>query len=195
MTDALLKLFGSPARVKLLRLFLFNPKQAFTLTEAAERARVNVREARRELALLTKTKVIKRARKAARSAGPRFILNGEFEYVQTLQALLLNAPAQGDTILKRVGRVGSLKLLILSGVFAGEWEDGLDLLIVGERINDRKLREHMRRLESTIGKELRYASLTTQDFFYRLNMNDHLLRDVLDYPHRIVLDKLNLGLR
>jgi hypothetical protein len=194
MTDVLQKLFGSPARVKLLRLFLFNPKQSFALADVIERSQIKGKEARRELELFSKIKLIKRARKAARFV-PRFTLNDEFQYAQALQALLLNAPAQGDTILKRVRRIGSLKLLILSGVFTGEWDGSLDLLIVGDRINERKLRERVRRLESDVGKELRYASLDTQDFYYRLNMNDHLLRDVLDYPHRIVLDKLNLGLK
>jgi hypothetical protein len=50
-------------------------------------------------------------------------------------------------------------------------------------------------LESEIGRELRYALLTTQEFFYRLNMNDHLLRDVLDYNHRIMFDRLDIGLK
>jgi len=112
-----------------------------------------------------------------------------------LRDLLLSSAAQGDTILKRLQGVGSLKLLILSGIFMGEWDTALDLFIVGDRISDRKLRERVRRLESELGKELRYALLTPQDFFYRLNMNDHLLRDTLDYPHRIMLDKLNSGLK
>lgn len=195
MTDVLQKLFGSPARVKLLRLFLFNPRLSFTLADIAERSRIKEKVARRELDLFSNIKIIKRSRRPARSTAARFTLNTEFEYAQALQALLLNAPAQGDTILARVRRVGALKLLVLSGVFVGEWEGSLDLLIVGDRINERALRQRVRRLESEVGKELRYASLTTQDFFYRLNMNDHLLRDVLDYPHRIALDKLNIGLK
>lgn len=195
MTDVLQKLFGSPARIKLLRLFLFNPRQSFSLTDVVERSRVKSRDARRELDLYAKLRVIKRARKTAHAPGPRFMLSDTFEYTHALQALLLNVPVQGDTILKRIRPVGNLKLLVLSGVFAGEWEGRLDLLVVGDRINERKLRERVRRFESEIGKELRYASLTTQDFFYRLNMNDHLLRDVLDYPHQIVLDKLDIGLK
>jgi hypothetical protein len=194
MTDVLQKLFGSLARVKLLRLFLFNPKQSFSLAEAIERSQIKGKEARRELELFSKIKLIKRARKAARLM-PRYVLNDGFEYVQPLRELLLNAPAQGDTILKRMQGVGGLKLLILSGVFVGEWNGSLDLLVVGERISERKLRQRVRRLESDLGKELRYASLNTQDFQYRLNMNDHLLRDMLDYPHRIMLDKLNIGLK
>ena len=194
MSDILPKLFGSHARVKLLRLFLFNPRNSFTIPEALERSRVSAADARREVALLLQIKLIKKAR-PLRAAGVRYTLNGEFEYLLALQALLLNAPEQGNAIAGLIRRAGLMKLLVLSGVFVGEWDGQLDILIVGERINERMLREKIRRLESEIGKELRYASLSTQDFFYRLNMNDHLVKDVLDYPHRIVLDKLNIGLK
>ena len=56
-------------------------------------------------------------------------------------------------------------------------------------------RTKMRTFESEIGRELRYAMLAASDFGYRLNMNDKLVRDVMDYPHRIVFDRLNIGLK
>jgi hypothetical protein len=196
MTDGLQKLFGSAARVKLLRLFLFNSRQSFSVAEAAEHSRTTPAEAKRELKLFLQVGLIKRVRvRVASSKAPRFGLDEEFTYLQALQALLLNAPERGKDIYDRIRRTGVLKLLILSGIFLGEWEGRLDLFIVGDRVNERALRGHIRRLESEIGKELRYALLTSDDFFYRITMNDHLLRDVLDYPHRIVLDKLNIGLK
>ena len=195
MTDALQKLFGSPARFKLLQIFLLNPKQSFSLADMVKRSHIRLRDVRRELNLFYKSKIIKRVRKASRSAPSRFMLSGEFEHAQALRTLLLSESARGDAILKRIRRAGALKLVILSGVLVGEFEGSLDLLVVGEHINARILRQRVRGIEGTIGKELRYAALDTQDFFYRLNMNDHLLRDVLDYPHSIVLDKLNIGLK
>ena len=192
MTDGLQKLFGSPARVKLLRLFLFNPRQSFTLADAAKRARVSEDEVRRECAVFTRAELINRA---PRGKGVRYVLNGDFEYVEALQNLLLNAPARGSDIVERIRRTGSLKLVILSGIFLGEWEGAVDLLVVGDRMKDKKLREEIRKLESEIGKEIRYTLLTTENFFYRLNLNDKLVRDVLDYTHTIVVDKLDIGLK
>ena len=40
---------------------------------------------------------------------------------------------------------------------------------------------------------MKYALLTSEELTYRLNMNDKLVRDVLDYPHKVVLDRLNFG--
>ena len=192
MADGLQKLFGSPARVKLLRLFLFNPRQSFTLPDATKRARVSDSDARKEIRLFTAADIVSRA---SRGKGIRYTLNNEFEYVAALQNLLLNAPARGKDIVDRIRAAGTLKMVILSGIFLGEWDGVLDLFVVGDRMKEKKLREEIRKLEAEIGKEIRFTLLSTDEFFYRLNLNDKLVRDVLDYPHSIVFDKLDIGLK
>ena len=194
MADPLQKLFGSAARIKLLRLFLFNPKQIYTVPDAAQRARVPERTARKELAIFSSTGLTRRS-PTRRGSGLRYGLNGEFGYVSVLQNLLLNAPERAKDIFERVRPSGVIKLIVVSGIFVGDWEGRLDVLIVGDRIKDKRLRARMRKLESEIGRELRYAQLLTDDFLYRLNMNDKLVRDIMDYPHKIMLDKLNIGLK
>lgn len=192
MVDTLSKLFRSPAQVKLLRLFLFNPRTNFTAKEVALKARVSSRETNRELASFVSIKLLSRN---GRGRIPHYTLNSEFPYLAALQNLLLNASAQAGSIYERIKRVGVIKLVVVSGIFVGEWEGRIDLLIVADRVKENKLEKHMRVLESEIGREIRYALLTTQEFFYRLNMSDHLLRDVLDYTHRIMFDRLDIGLK
>lgn len=192
VTDPLQKLFGSPARIKLLRLFLYNPGLSFTIPQAAARARVPQKEARREVALYLRAALVRRSR---RSRAWRFILNRDFKYLAALQALLLNAPARGEDIVRRLRGAGGIKFVALAGIFVGDWDAKLDLLIVGDRLVSHKLASRIRRLEAELGKELRYATLGSEDFGYRLNMNDKLLRDILDYNHRIVLDRLGTGLK
>lgn len=191
MTDTLVKLFGSSARVKLLRLFLFNPRNTFAVADAAARARVPVAEVRRELACFKSIGLLTRS---VRGRVARFALDPEFSYLTALQNLLLNADTHADGLYQRIRHTGTIKLIVVAGVFVGEWEGKVDLLIVGDRVKEDKLQRTIRLLEADIGKELRFALLTTQEFFYRLNMNDHLVRDVLDYTHRIVFDRLDIGL-
>jgi hypothetical protein len=192
MPDPLSKLFNSAARIKLLRLFLFNPRLSFTIAQAATRAHVSLIETRREIALFFRVGVIKRSR---RGGARRFVLRDDFKYLTALQNLLLNAPARGEDIVQRLRPAGGIKFVALSGIFTGDWDRKLDLLVVGDRVSERKLKSRIRRLESELGKELQYALLSSNDFAYRLNMNDKLLRDVLDYTHRIVLDRINTGLK
>ena len=194
MADPLQKLFGSDARIKLLRLFLFNPRLTLTVPDAAQRARVPERTARKELSLFSTIGLIRRS-PTRRGSGIRYSINSEFTYLGVLQNLLLNAPERAKDIFDRVRPSGVIKLIVVSGIFVGDWEGRLDVLIVGDRIKDKRLRARMRTLESEIGRELRYAMLPSDDFLYRLNMNDKLVRDVLDYPHRIMLDRLNIGLK
>lgn len=195
MTDTLQKLFGSNSRLKLLRLFLFNPKITFSMAEAAERSQCKPSEVRREFAMFLQIGLIKKSRRGS-AAVARYQLNAEFEYTAALQNLLLNTTHQAADLYNRVRRTGTIKFMVIAGVFLGEWEEArLDLFVVGERINDRKLKEQVRKLESELGKELRYTALSTDQFYYRLGMNDHLIKDIFDYPHTILHDKLNIGLK
>lgn len=195
MTDTLQKLFGSNSRLKLLRLFLFNPKVTITHAEAAQRSQIKPVEVRREFTVFLQIGLIKKARRGS-AAATRYQLSSDFEYTLALQNLLLNTSHQASHLYNLLRRTGTIKLVVIAGVFLGEWEDSrLDLCIVGERINERKLQTQIRKLESELGKELRYAALTTEQFYYRLGMNDHLVKDIFDYPHTIVHDKLNIGLK
>ena len=192
MDGILGKLLGTPARVKLLRLFLFNPKQTYTLVDAAARARVTPAEARREFSLYGKVGLIK-ARGSGRTR--KFMLNDTFSHLSAFQHLLLNLPVREKDIVKRLRSVGAVRLVILSGLFVDQYDGRVDLLIVGDKLNDAKLRGVIRVLEAEIGKELNYVALPSEEFHYRLGIYDKLLRDVIDYPHTVALDRLHIEFR
>ena len=191
MTDSLQKLFGSAARVKLLRLFLFNPLQHFTIPEAAKRAQVEEKVARVEITDLRRIGLLKRDRRGTHT---RFLVDDRFSYLLSLQNLLLNVESRAEEVKKRFRKTGSIKLIIIAGMFVGEWEGDIDILIVGDRMKSRAFRTHLKKMEAEIGREIRYTLLSSTEFLYRLNMSDKLLRDVFDYPHRIILDTFDMGL-
>ena len=192
MTDALQKLFGSASRVKLLRLFLFNPAERLTVAEAALRAQVSEDVVRSEVSMLVGVGMLRRSR---RGNVVRFGLNTAFPYYDSLQKLLLNVSGRGGEVRDRLRRTGNIKLVLIAGIFVGEWNAAIDLMVVGDRVNNTAFKKYLRSLESEIGKEIRYTLLSTKDFFYRFNMSDKLMRDTFDYPHQIVLDKLDIGLK
>ena len=77
--EILEKLFGSMAKVKVMRLFLFNPEQVFQTSDVVYKAKVNSASARRELGVLEKMHLVKR--KAARSGrGSTWVLNSAFPF-------------------------------------------------------------------------------------------------------------------
>jgi hypothetical protein len=187
--DELAKLFGSPARLKMLRLFLFNSSDSFTLAESEQRAKVSKEEARRELALLTSSGVIRR--KAGKD--PRYSINEKFEHLAALESFIRATTAvRPSELLVRLKKAGALKLVVLSGLFTGVEGAKADLLVVGDQLDERMLRSAAIALEAELGREIRYASLSTTEFRYRQGVYDRLLRDIFDYPHRLLVDKIGV---
>ncbi len=187
--DQLAKLFGTPARLKLLRLFLFNVNEPFSALEVETRTRVGKDSVHKELALLVAAGILrKRPGKEA-----HYVVNENFEYLAALEAFIRATTAvQPAEILARLRKAGSLKLVALSGLFTGVEGSKADLLIVGDDLDERALRAAAVAIESELGREIRYASLSTTEFRYRLGVYDRLLRDIFDYPHRLLMDKIGL---
>ena len=188
--EPLAKIFGSPARLRLLRLFVFNQNVGFTAIEIAERAKLSVDTVRHELADLSVAGLIKK--KGAR-ASARYSVNTRFEHLAALDAFIRETTSvRPQDILTALKRAGTLRLVVLSGLFTGMLEPQIDLLVAGDHLEERTLASVVRGLEAELGREIRYASFATTDFRYRLGVYDRLLRDVFDYPHRILLDKIGL---
>ena len=196
------KLFGSIARVKIMRLFLQNPEIGFTSLDIRERTRLTVGASRREMALLQsagflkkksfmKTETVVRNKKSLtrtkRVHG--YIYDTSFPYQQALRNLLTDTEfISTDAVVKRFRPYGKIKLVLLSGVFRQDSDSRVDMLIVGDNIRRPQLERVIRVLESEVGKELTYAIFETPEFLYRANMYDKLVRDIIDLPHIKALD-------
>lgn len=189
--DPLARLFGSPARLKLLRLFIFNQDASFKLEEAVTRAKLSRDVGRKELANLLSAGVIKR--KQGRGGMPAFFIDTSFEQLGALDAFIRQTCVlRPEDILAALKKAGTLKLVVLSGIFTGTLESQVDLLVVGDSLEERGVERVVSLLEAELGREIRYAFFTTADFRYRLGVYDRLLRDMFDYPHRTILDKIGL---
>jgi hypothetical protein len=203
--DILEKLFGSGAKVRIMRLFLFNPATPYSMSGVSKRTQVNSAKVRRYISLLTKIGMVrsksflkekilrgkKGKTKKVRTRG--FVLNTKFPYLSPLQSFLIDiTPLTHDDILKKLQRVGRLKLVILSGVFIHDLESRVDILIVGDHIKRGVLENSIKGFEAEIGRELKYAAFETPDFTYRLSVYDKLIRDILDYKHKAILDRLDI---
>jgi hypothetical protein len=200
MTDSLSILFGSQARVKLLRFFLFNPTQEFTFDDISRRAKLVRRTARTEINALERAEVIKKKtiiitneEKGTKTRMQGYALNGKFPQLPSLQTFLFEtAPINGATVLKHLRKVGNIDFIACTGVFTREFDRRLDLLIAMKKLVEHKIEVAIRALEAELGIEIRYAMLTTDDLKYRVGMYDKLTRDVFDYPHQILIDKVNI---
>lgn len=198
--DPLEILFGSQARVKLLRFFLFNPSTDFTFDEISKRARLVRRTARTEMNALERAGVIKKKQiyvqlegKDKKTRVHGFSLNKKFPDLQSLQTFLFEtAPINGKTVLKHLRNAGPIGFVCLSGVFVRDFEQRLDLLVAMEKLSEKKVENAIRALEAELGMEIRFAAFSSEDLIYRVGMYDKLTRDVFDYPHNIIVDRIGV---
>ena len=181
------KILGSPARVKIMRLFLLNSEKGFVNKDIAKKSRVNSNIVRREIKLLSSVKFIRKHRK-------NWFFNSSFKYAIEIKGLLAKSDSPDKkAILGNFTKAGKIKLLLVSGVFIKNKDSRVDLLIVGDKMKRGKVEEGIRKLEAEIGAELVYAMFDTKEFSYRLNMYDKLIRDILDFPHEVILQTKELS--
>ena len=200
MSDPLAILFGSTARVKLLRFFLFNPSQEFTFDDISRRAKLVRRTARTELNALERAEVIKKKmiyiKHPTREVKVRvqgYVLNHGSPQLPSLQTFLFEtAPINGKTLIKHIRIICPVDFLACAGIFMREFDRRIDVVIAMKKLQEGKIEVAMRALEAELGIEIRYASFTSEDLVYRVGMYDKLTRDVFDYPHQMLVDKIGI---
>jgi DNA-binding MarR family transcriptional regulator len=206
MKDPLTKLFGSVGRVKIMRLFLANQEECMQSSDVIRQTKTLKDTVTKELRILEQAgflnktnckieqvKKLKKGDKIIKKTKPGYKLNTNFEYLQALRTILTQVSGdQSDDLSKRMRKTGRIKVLIVAGVFLQDTNNRVDILIVGDAIKHRLLETVIRATEAEMGQGLRYAVFSTNEFKYRLGMRDKLISDILDSPHKKLLDKLGL---
>jgi hypothetical protein len=185
--EILSKILGSLAKVKIMRLFLLNPEQGFSSKEISKRSRIGSQTVGKEIRLLSSIGFIKKR-------SDEWFFNPLFRYANELEDLLVNTETiDKNLILNNFKKTGKLKLLIVSGIFIKNKDSRADILLVGDSLKKRKIEELIRKIEAEVGSELTYAIFDTKEFIYRLNMYDKLVRDILDFPHEVILETKDMS--
>lgn len=207
MKDDFLGTFiGSQSRSKILRVFIFNQNEQFTAPVAAKRAGVSLMSAEKEIKTLEKMGVIKRTRQIAirlangskrqvhrRTKIWSWKVNQDFKHLRAISGFVHEvSPIRYDTIVGALRRTGRVSAVILSGAFMGDESRPADLVVALDSVNERRLESTIKKLEPTFGREIRYAAFSTPEFRYRLTIQDKLIRDTLDFPHVVLLDKTRM---
>lgn len=201
--DSISKLFGNEPRIKLIRFFLLNDSRIYSLEELQKKTAISKHNIKVEVERLNKTGFIKLKKipiKVGSGNGSKskkykvgYFLKKDFSHIVALKNFFVTtAPISQNLILKRIIQTGKVKLVIVSGIFMENPDSRLDLLVVGDNLNKRSVERAVHSFEMALGRELRYAHLETSDFNYRLSIFDRLVRDVLDYPHQKILNKIGL---
>jgi hypothetical protein len=195
------KIFGSPQRAKVLRFFMQNHAAPYPATVIAEKTGLTSAVVAREGVALQSAGVLRRKNITLRSkAGgkgkqvPAWVLNDQFPYRATFESFFADALELDEPmIIKTLLRIGRIKYIALSGIWTSLNDARVDILVVGEILQPAVLARAVRKIEHAVCRDIKVVFLTTGDFEYRKNVNDRLLRDIFDFPHKISVDKLQNG--
>lgn len=197
-------LFNSQARVKIMRLFLLNSESIFENADISKRSKVSLLIVRAETTRLLKAGFIKKTsffkevlsktkkKKPAKKRVFGWRLDHSFKLLRSLRSFLINTePMRKEEILNKFKHAGRLNLLVISGIFIQNEDSRIDLLIVGDNIKKAVIENVLLSIESEVGKEISYAYFDTQEFLYRVEICDKFVRDVFDYAHEKIVNKLS----
>ena len=199
------RLFGSEARVRLLRLFLMNPNEVFDSKIIAKRAQLRPAAFTKDLQMLIDIGYIKRSMRVVTIAQTRggklkrrkingFVLVRDFPYINEIAVLLASdAPRAREKLLSSVKNAGKVNLLVISGRLVNDETRVVDVFIVGDSLKKARIERALKSLEGETGKELVYALMPTQEFQYRYGLFDKFFKELFDNPHEIILNKLGIG--
>lgn len=198
------KLFGGTDKVKIMRFFLHNSDDVVNVNKIAEKTKCKSAIVRKELSNLAsvgfiekkKSKVYVVSSKTKKGAQQTkeivgFKLNNNFPYNDSLRDLLFDFEAiDKKELANRFKHIGRIKKFIVAGLFIGDEKSRVDILIVGEAINKTKAEKVFDLLSSETGRDLVFSVMDVEEFDYRYKMYDKFIRDILEMPNEIVIDKL-----
>ena len=190
-----------------------NINQSFTFDEISRKCQLRPRVVRIELAKLLSLFIIKcktgkiiykalslsesrkktaRKKKEKHKKIESFHVNPDFDFVRELRDLVVRSSTTSKKkLLVQIKRLGHIKLAVISGVFLkNEAKSRTDLLIVGDYITQRKIENFLSKIESELGKPVSYTLMDTEEFKYRLKMYDRFLRDIFEFPHEKLINRL-----
>jgi len=202
------KLFGSNARVKILKIFLLHPDQKYYIRQLSRDLKLQVNSVRRELEnlelfglLVSNTgsqeepqEQVDSLKKAKGGQEKKYFqAHKDFVLFEEIKALIVKAQVLYERdFIDKLKKIGSIKLFVLSGIFVNNKDSAVDLLIVG-RFNKDRFNKLVKNLESDLGKEIKYTLMDTKEFKYRKDVTDIFLYDVLEGKNIVVVDEIGLS--
>ena len=209
------KLFGSNARVKILKLFILHPKDKFYIRQIARDLDLQLNSVRRELesleqfGLLTSNpvsadnedlvEIVERKERANKNEVPTksdkkyYKVNTDFVLFEEIRALLVKAQFLYERdFVEKIYKAGKPRLLILTGFFVNKQNGAVDLLLVG-RFNKPRLLRIIKSLEDEIGREVNFAVMDNKEFKYRKDITDVFLYDIFDGKKIVAIDEMGIS--
>lgn len=181
------QLFGSATRVKLLRLFYSNPDRSYFVRELTRKLDQRINSVRQELHNLEEIGIVEENDKDRKKY---FTLKRDFPLFHELKALMVKSQILLERDFARaVSQLGTIKYMVLSGLFVGRTDLPTDLLIVGT-VDRNKMKQLLQKFQKYFDQDIRYTIFTLKEYDYRQQVTDRFLFNVIENKHIVIIDRL-----
>lgn len=199
------KLFGSVARVKILKLFLLNSDASYYIRQVSRHLGLQPNAVRRELENLESMELLTSHQgedsdegsdddKPGKNDRKYFQANKSFVLFNEIKDLIIKGQILCEKdFTDKLRKLGTIKLLILSGLFVNDKQAPVDMLIVGN-FNKEKVAKLVKGLEEELVNEVNYSLLSEEEFAYRRQVTDVFLYSVLEGKKVVVIDEQALNI-
>lgn len=187
-------LFGSRTRVKLLHLFLGNPNKSFYVREITRLIDEQINSVRRELANMLAVGII-----VSNSVDNKlyYSVSQKYEHFLPLREIFVgkreeaHKPVSQKSTAKSwselLSALPGTRLDVVSGSLVRGSASPIDILVVGG-VSQSKLASIMKKIEELEKRELNYALMSYEDFYYRLSVRDKFVSEVLTGEYLVLAD-------
>ena len=137
----------------------------------------------------------KKVEMASASGGEKkyYQANKNFVLFEEIKALIVKSQVLYEKdFIKKLNKLGSPKLFILTGVFVNNTHSPTDMFIVG-RINKDRLAKVIKDLEKEMGRQINYTLLDMKEFKYRKDITDVFLYSILEGSKIVVVDEIGIS--
>jgi hypothetical protein len=174
-------------KVKILKVFLKDRTQAFTLDELVAKTHIASNILKIELRQAIKYNIIQEIKGKKQVS---YILN-PIEEVLALESVIFRlSQAFFEAFSQKLEKVGNIHLCIVMGAFLQRENDRIDMFLVADDMNEKKFDALIQDIETELAQEIVYTVLTLKEFEYRQNMFDKFVLDILENNNsHILIDK------
>lgn len=182
-------IFISKVRVRILKQYMFHPKDGYHVRGLVRLLTEEINAIRRELLNLKEAGIL-----ISHKDGNKLVyeLNPECPITNDLQAMFYKDSEVGGMIINSAKTNGKPDAIVM----AQELLDGvkepsgnLDLLFIGEfKVND--LSRDLKEAEKLLGKELRYTAMTKTDLNFAKKKQDKVLLEFLSRDNVLLLGSI-----
>lgn len=179
----------------MLHLFLNNPSKSFYVREITRLVDEQINSVRRELANMLEVGIV-----SSETVDNKlyYRVNQRYEFYTPFRAIfgddaakLAVAHEQDESLTAALDAIKQLKgvtALIVAGVLVDGSVSPVDMIVAGS-FDKAKLARLVARIEKTEGRDINYATLTSDELYYRLSVRDRFIAEVVDTKHDVLVDK------